>query len=502
MTRLAIARLWYEGNSFSPVQADLAAFRQKEWLKGAEVAARARGTATELGGALAFLDRHPDWQADFLRCAAANPAGPVAEDLFADWLEEVIDALSNIGAGGPYDALYLSLHGALCTPGLPDADLYLLQAIRAACPDLPIAVTFDLHANLSPRIADLVTIATGYRTHPHIDMAETADRALTLLADTLAGRIQPRLTIAKVPALLHSHHMRTDAGPMAEMMALARAASDGTAILDISVFGGFVWGDSPDAGASIMALFDGKHCDDAQAGAVTASLGEALLQRRGRFAVQLPDAATGARQALDLARQHPDGLIALIDPADNPLSGGIADTPGLLDALLTLPAEARAGVPIRFAFLHDPTLVRAAHKAGVGAQFTARLGARLTADFGPPLEAKVTVIRLTDGRFTNDGPMEAGVPVDLGPTAVLRTACGIEIIAASTCQAMIDPACFRLHGLGDGATGILAVKAKNHFRAAFGARCAAFVDVDAPGPAGLALDRLPFRHVPPALRQA
>ena len=45
----------------------------------------------------------------------------------------------------------------------------------------------------------------------------------------------------------------------------------------------------------------------------------------------------------------PPGLVALLDPADNPLSGGTADTPGLLRVLLQSPPD----VETVFCFLHE-----------------------------------------------------------------------------------------------------------------------------------------------------
>jgi microcystin degradation protein MlrC len=40
----------------------------------------------------------------------------------------------------------------------------------------------------------------------------------------------------------------------------------------------------------------------------------------------------------------------------------------------------------------------------------------------------------------------------------------------------------------------LCVKAKNHFRAAFAPLCSAIVEVDTPGPAGIDLAKMPYRH--------
>jgi microcystin degradation protein MlrC len=60
-----------------------------------------------------------------------------------------------------------------------------------------------------------------------------------------------------------------------------------------------------------------------------------------------------------------------------------------------------------------------------------------------------------------------------------------------------DPAFFALHGVDLARTRLLAVKAKNHFRAAFQGRCTTIVDVDCPGPAAADLRTLPFRNLKP-----
>ena len=123
------------------------------------------------------------------------------------------------------------------------------------------------------------------------------------------------------------------------------------------------------------------------------------------------------------------------------------------------------------------------------------LGARKTAIYGPPVEARARVARLTEGRFVNRGPMETNLAVELGRTAVLDVD-GIAVIVTERCRAPNDPAYFDLHGIDLAATRLLCVKGKNHFRAAFEAECAALIEVDAPGPACLDLGQLPFRHAP------
>jgi len=134
-------------------------------------------------------------------------------------------------------------------------------------------------------------------------------------------------------------------------------------------------------------------------------------------------------------------------------------------------------------------------QSGVGGRLERRLGGRVSAEFGPPVDINATILRLTDGRFRNSGPMETNLPVDLGRTALLEVE-GVQVIVTETCQAPNDPGYFALHGIDPAVTRLLCVKAKNHFRAAFGPMCRAIVEVDAPGPASPDLTRYRFRHVP------
>ena len=482
MPQIAAARLWFEGNSFAPEPTPLAAFQGREWLSGAEALSRYAGTATELGALAAFVAARPDWQLAMLRCAAAQPGGPMSDLAFEAWMSEVEEGL----ARGQWDGVYLSLHGACVTESDPEADLTIIRRVRALVgPRVKLVASFDFHGNVSPQMVGLLDGASVYRTYPHVDMAETAQRALRLLERALAGHTNHG-ALMKLPVVLHSFHMRDAEGPMAEVWAEARAAEHAP-ILDASLFGGFAWGDSPHAGPSAMVWAE----EHGAARALAKRLVAEIEARRARFAVSLPS----PEAALKTALAAPPGLVALLDPADNPLSGGVADTPGLLRVLMDAPPE----VETLFCFLHDAEAVAAARAAGVGGAFARDLGGRTTRQFGPPVPVSGVVEALTHGRFLNTGPMEHGAPVDLGPTAMVRAG-KLRIILTSRKEAAVDPAFFALHGVDLGGVRLLVNKAKNHFRAAFAQRCSAIVECDVPGPAALDLAALPFRHVPAGWR--
>ena len=194
MKRLAVARLWHEGNSFCPDATTLDDFRQHEWVAGEDALAQYRGTATEIGAVVDFLDGNAAWQGTILRCAAASPAGPLPHDTFTAIRDEIVAGL----AGGPWDAVYLSLHGALLADGVASADVALLTAVRAAIGATPLGASFDLHANLDPAVVGLVDVACGYKTHPHTDMAATGAKTLRLLVAAATGPVAEARTIYKV----------------------------------------------------------------------------------------------------------------------------------------------------------------------------------------------------------------------------------------------------------------------------------------------------------------
>jgi microcystin degradation protein MlrC len=484
MRKLAVARLWYEGNSFSPIPTGLPVFEAREFFEGNAAKDFYRGTKTEIGAVVDFAERTRDWKVEFLLCAAAPPGGIMTQDAFATIRDTILDGLGR----DQWDAVYLSLHGATVTESTPTPELELLQAVRHVIGRTPLAVTFDLHANLGPAMIDLLDIAVGYKTYPHIDMAEVGARAVALAVETVEGRIRPVCALAKVPAILTSFNMRTTDGPMKELAELAGEWRRRDGILDASVFGGFAYGDSPFAGASALVTADGERAlavDAAQ------ELAHEIEARRDRFTATLPTAAEGIAKAL---ASPGNGPVAVVDPADNPLSGGIGDTPALFRAVL----DAKPKVPTVFGFFFDPALVARAHREGEGATLDAKLGGRITDAFGAPIGVKARVLKLTDGKFRNLGPMEHNLPVDLGKTALLEVK-GIQVIVTERCQTPNDPGYFVLHGIDLAKVGLLCVKAKNHFRAGFTPLTRAIIDVDCPGPAASNLRHYRFRHAPKSL---
>lgn len=475
--RLAVARFWYEGNSFSPLLADRAAFERREWLKGQE-ALEKTAQESELRAVIEFRDTRPDWDVEVFRCASASPAGQIDDEIFTAFLEETVADFT----GQEFDAIYLSLHGAGVTTRREDPEVDLLRAIRKVQPTVAIGASFDLHGNLANELADYLTTASVYRTYPHIDMRETAWRVLNVLERTVAGEVKPVCRILNEGLLLPSFNMRTKDGAMRDLQEFAAAQRNDTGVLEAAVFGGFPFANTPGTGGCALVVTD----DDAmKVEEVAQTLSKELKRRQKDFMISLPTAAVGVARAL--ASNKP-GLLAVTDPGDNPYSGGINDTPEMFRALVA----AKPNRPVVFAAFTDPEVVAEAWRAGVGKSLgTIALGGKAMKDYGAPVEVEATVAKLTDGVFRNIGPMETGIELRCGRTALLKSG-NISIIVTEFVAPANDPAFFHLHGIDIESEQLLFVKAKNHFRAAFDAICGEIIDIDAPGPACLDMTMLPF----------
>ena len=93
---------------------------------------------------------------NFAIAAQAVPSGLVEDTV----LELVASEICNAVEAG-CDGLFLDLHGGMVTKGYDDPEGELLRRIRAVAPDLPIAVAFDFHTNMSQATAEWSVLTPG-----------------------------------------------------------------------------------------------------------------------------------------------------------------------------------------------------------------------------------------------------------------------------------------------------------------------------------------------------
>src|SRR4029077_4970842 len=100
----------------------------------------------------------------------ATPSAHVTQDAFERIAKVMIDG---IASAGRLDVVYLDLHGAMVTEHLDDGEGEILRRVREVIgKDLPLVVSLDLHANVTPEMVAHADALIAYRTYPHVDMAD------------------------------------------------------------------------------------------------------------------------------------------------------------------------------------------------------------------------------------------------------------------------------------------------------------------------------------------
>ncbi len=479
--RILLAEIRHETNTFNRIPTTRRDFASRYWLEGDAIPETLRDTNTEICG---FLDAAAKrgWSVTHPFAASASPSGPMAA---GDW-HEVIDLITTPLKTRTFDAVALVLHGAMVTETTLDADGDIIAAVRAlAGPDTLIGVTLDMHANVSERMTGNADIMLAYRTYPHVDQYERAQHFARLFDRVFDSGERPRLYRARRPMMDAANHGQTaDGQPMPDLLRIAEEIESEPGILCASIQVGFPWADVPDQGPSVVIT----GTDPERAGDAAERLIEAMWNTRDRTQVRFPEpqaAITAAR-----AGKPGDPPLVLADFADNPAGGAYGDSPNLLRHML------EAGLAnAAFATISDPDAVAAARKAGEGATVCLNLGGKGAPDITPPLAVTGTVIRLTDGNYVCAGPMWQGVRFSMGQTAVIRVD-DIEVIVSSVPTSVMDLNVFRSAGIEPTQKTTLAVKSRNHFKAAYGPIARQTMLVDAGGIASMKLAELDFKNIP------
>ncbi len=494
MTRILIAGYQHETNTFAPSLADWAAFNTGEsfpaYMRGQALIDKLTGVNIPAGG---FIDaaRREGWQLVPSVWAGATPSSYVTRDAFerisTALLEDVRAALIQ-----GLDGVYLDLHGAAVAEHAEDSEGELLARIRALVgPRVPIVASLDLHANVTQRMLALSDGLVSYRTYPHIDMADTGERAARLLREHLRSGRKAETQAGRLPFLIPLNAQSTWMSPAREIYDELATIEVRTGCMlsfcmgfpasDFDECGPVVWGHGGDAQRAVQQMLE--RVTDPQ-------------QWRPDF---LP-AHEAVQQAM--AAQH-SAPVVIADTQDNPGAGGDSNTTGMLHALLAQGAGRQWPGQVALGLLYDPDAARKAHQAGVGATLELALGMAVPTFTGqvsdPPLQGRFVVRALGEDECEIKGPMMTGVKVRIGPSACLEID-GVLIAVASGKMQMLDRELFRAVGIQPEQMRLLVVKSSNHFRADFTPIASRVLVAKAPGPMAADPGDLPWKKLSPQTR--
>ncbi len=368
--------------------------------------------------------------------------------------------LDDLVAQGPFDGVYLALHGALAVRNVPRPEAEIARRVKEVVGEgVPIVGTFDLHGNEDGEFLRWADGAFVTKRFPHYDAFLQGERAARYLRLVMRGDYEPTTASRKPPVITPTVLQWTGEAPASEIMERARrweAREDGAYV---SVFFGYPWSDVPDVGATVHVMTDG---DQELADRIADDMDEFIWRVREPFAsgdFPMPDEAVRRTREAVAAGRTPVAL------------GDYSDRPG--DATWILRELIGQGVDrVLYGALRDERALEALAEAGAqpGDAFDMEVGGFTGPQAGAPVRIR--------GRVRYFGPglsYEQIAAIDFGD--------GSTLLLAPAYTQILYPEDMVYGGLDPDDYDVFVVKSRAHFRRGFdetGFAPTIYV-VDAPG---------------------
>ena len=303
MKRIFATGISQESNSFSPLMSSYADFIIYE---GQEF--------RDMAGISALLDGGLDVVSSIW--ARAVPGGTLKFEDFLRLVDRMLEPLEKDKLG--FDGVFLPMHGALDVEHIGSGEAFIANRVREIVgPDVPISVALDMHANIPYSLVNTCNIIYGFRTAPHIDMAETHVRAAELLIKAVKERIPVRTELVRIPLMMPGENMMSASGMGKEIIATLPKIESHMGVWCASYFVGMAWVDCPQNGAAVVISGVGEMKDGIKS---AQDLAKFVWERRDEFKYFGLAAEPEDAIAFVIENQH-KGLIIVSDSADNVTAG-------------------------------------------------------------------------------------------------------------------------------------------------------------------------------------
>jgi microcystin degradation protein MlrC len=416
-------------------------------------------------------------------------AGPLVEDRAVDYFWNALKSAAESRNHSDLDGIILVLHGAMLSNSIDDVEGEILRRLRSlpTCSGIPLCGILDLHANVTPQMAQHSDALVAFRENPHTDAKSAAINAARLLARLMRTGKRAK-TVWEHPAVMWPPTgTATAEEPMRYLERLAREIeASNPNILAVNVFAGFAFADIPETGVSFTATTVGN---PAAARGELRRLVEHAEQKREAGNVDDPPLA----DVLAKLSKEETGPIVLAEPSDNIGAGAPGSGTSLLKGLLQY-SIANAAVVI-----NDPEAVAVFATKRDGEFTTLSIGGRGSSLYAGPIELNVELLLRSDGRFDLEDSQSHlasmfGAHIDMGPCAVVRHQ-GVRILLTSRKTPPFDLGQLRSQGIEPTELRLIGVKAAVAHRRAYDRIAGASYSVDTPGPCSSSLRSFPYRKV-------
>jgi len=473
--RVYVCGIAQESNCFNPVIMTMNSFRiqisnESKW--------------ENVTGAIAYLEEN-DVNCIYGLMMNSNSGAPLAHSVVDYFLNHT---LNSIQQSGRLDGILLILHGATMSEASYDVCGDICEAIRRTVgEDIPISASFDLHANITEKIAKNLDYICGYHEYPHTDQRQTGERAAKMLVEHLKGS-RMKTVRAAVPMIAPAHGYTTKQGALQALHKKAQAMIDAGIIADYSIFQVQPWLDTPSMSSAVTVI--GKDEKATKNAAWELALGNLHLRKELQGTPLLTTKQVIERAMNNQSRKP----VILVDSADSIGAGSTGDSADVIGELLPYSNKLRAAASVL-----DAATVCKAFELGVGAIADFTLGASVSPELTKPITVKNALVRsLHNGEFYFYGPIAKGSKANTGKTAVLEVG-KLLIRVSEKPTSGRDINYYRSFGIDIENCDLVSVKACTSFRAGYEPIAAEICNTNTPGAAGTDLFTLKYIHRPKPL---
>lgn len=381
---IVYAEFMHEVNSFSPVITTERDFRADHLFYGEEARASGLEEEKQLAGFLKVVKKLGKGRIQTVPLVHAKSmsGGPV-DSVFYQHIKTTI--LEGLAAQPKVDGIYLSMHGAMGVQGMHDPEGDILEAVRQLVgPGVPIAVSFDLHANVTQKRLENADIIVGYKTNPHRDHSKTGYRTGELLIRTMRGEIEPIMVMNKMP-LLKGGGINIDfLPPFRKIFRKMKKMEKEDGVLSVSFFPVHIWIDGPELGYTTLAIADGKRELAQQKADELADMAWAVRdvpQPEGNT----PEEAVEMAKKKGLARNL--GTLVFCDVSDAVGTGTPGESTWILKALMEKGSELTSYITMR-----DEAAAREAWNYDIGEKVSLTVGGNIDTVYNRPIDYSGEII--------------------------------------------------------------------------------------------------------------
>ena len=392
------------------------------------------------------------------------------------WDTFVGKMIAELKTQGPFDGVYLCVHGAMAVRGVARPEAELARLVREVVgPKAFIAATFDLHGNEDEEFLKHADMAFTVKYFPHYDEYLQGERAARTLVRAIRGDYKPAHVTVRVPIITATVRQWTGASPWMDLVQRALTWEAREVDTYVNIFFGFPFADVPDVGMTVLVLTNGK---PELASRVGRDMAQAIWRQREALLTKtkvhtIPDGVALATKAVARGATP----VVLADHSDR---SGYATfllreiiAQNLSNALIATLADAKATAAVK------------SSGAKAGDAFDMAVGGLADESAGEPVRIQGTILTVAEGHG------QSWVVVRFGQDNVL-------ILSTFLVQVM-EPFSLKDLGLDISKFEVFAIKSRVHFRRGFDdngfAKTILLVEPAEPFLGTTRLDKLPYENV-------